>query len=74
MRWIILMPVCWLLTACIYTEGQYITEPEDIVVSPNVYCLTPNYPCDGKDLGQPSKKDASKRFACDKKQGNKDLK
>lgn len=50
MRWITLTPLLLLLSACIYTEGSLITEPQDIVVSPKVYQLTPWYPCHATDV------------------------
>jgi hypothetical protein len=52
MRWISLVPLIILLSGCIYTEGTFITEPEDVVVSPKVYQLTPWYPCQSTNVSQ----------------------
>ncbi len=56
MRWISLVPLIILLSGCIYTEGTFIKEPEDVVVSPKVYRLTPWYPCQSIDVSQPKPK------------------
>lgn len=53
MRWISLVPLMILLSGCIYTEGTFITEPEDVLVSPKVYRLTPWYPCQSTDVSEP---------------------
>ncbi|PJD92867.1 MAG: hypothetical protein CK424_04655 [Legionella sp.] len=55
MRSIILLPMIALLSSCIYTEGQIINEPEDVVVSSKVYKYTPWYPCGSPDITQPER-------------------
>ncbi len=41
MKWLIVFPLFLMLSACIYTEGTPIIEPQDVVVSPQVYTLAP---------------------------------
>lgn len=41
MKWLFMFPFFLMLSACIYTEGTPIIEPQDVVVSPNVYKLVP---------------------------------
>lgn len=50
MKWIPLTSLCFLLSSCIYTEGQIIREPEDVVISSKAYQLTPWYPCHSMDI------------------------
>lgn len=50
MRWIILTPLFLLLSACIYTEGVFVTEPKDVVVPTEAYLLTPLFPCNTSDI------------------------
>ena len=45
MRWIGLLAISCLLSACIFVEGQIIEEPEDVVISPHLYQYIPDYPC-----------------------------
>ncbi|MDP3706116.1 MAG: hypothetical protein Q8R24_09440 [Legionellaceae bacterium] len=45
MKWITILPVIFLLTSCIYTEGTPIIEPRDVVVTPQVYQFAPWEQC-----------------------------
>lgn len=53
MRWIALSPLFFLITSCIYTEGQVIREPEDVVIPAQIYQFTPNYPCQNTIVTKP---------------------
>jgi hypothetical protein len=55
MKWLQLTPLFALLTSCIFTEGQIIEEPKDIVIPPSAYYFTPNYPCNSTDVTQAEK-------------------
>ncbi len=55
MRSLLLMPMIVVLTSCIYTEGQIINEPEDIVVSSKVYQYSPWNPCGSVDVTRPER-------------------
>lgn len=50
MKWIATLPFFLLLSACIYTEGTPIIEPQDVVVSPYVYQLVPCEQCGTVDV------------------------
>lgn len=50
MKWIAALPFFLLLSACIYTEGTPIIEPQDVVVSPHVYQLAPWEQCGTVDV------------------------
>lgn len=50
MRWIAVLPLIFLLTSCIYTEGTPIIEPQDVVVSPQVYQFQPWNRCNWPDV------------------------
>ena len=41
MKWLIVLPLFYLLTACIYTEATPIIEPEDVTVSSHASHLAP---------------------------------
>ncbi len=50
MKWIAILPLCLMLSACIYTEATPIIEPQDVVVSPKVYQLAPWEQCGTVDV------------------------
>lgn len=55
MKWLATLPFFLVLSACIYTEGTPIIEPQDVVVSPRVYQLAPCEQCGTADVTYASK-------------------
>lgn len=52
MRWMLMTPLCCLLSACIFVEGQIIQEPKDIVIPASAYQFPLKYPCHSLDVTQ----------------------
>lgn len=50
MKWVVATGLFLLLTACIYTEGTPIMEPQDVVVSPQAYQFAPWEQCGTVDV------------------------
>lgn len=55
MRWIFLIPLFLINSACIFVEGRIIEEPKDVVIPPCINEYTTYYPCHYPDVTKPGR-------------------